>query len=190
MTNSEMIIARERIFNMLGMLGIILMLFQAFVFQILLHELPCPLCLLQRVGFLGVAFGFLLNLRFGLRPSHYAIVLLSALFTAFVALRQVALHIIPGSGVYGDAIFGIHLYTWSFIIAMMVVVGTTFMLGIDRQYQKEAHTKHMHWPIATYTLYAVFILLVFSNLVSVILECGLQQCPDNPVQYKLLGVNI
>lgn len=186
MTDIKVISTPERVFNIIGLLGIALMLLLTFVLQIVLHELPCPLCLLQRLGFLGVAFGFLLNLRFGLRPSHYAIVLLSALFTSFVALRQIALHVIPGSGTYGDAILHLHLYTWCFIIAMLVVIVTTLMMSVDRQYQKP-HRHNIHSPYLTHILFAVVTLLIAANIISVILECGFkEQCPDNPVYYELL----
>jgi disulfide bond formation protein DsbB len=41
--------------------------------QLLLHELPCPLCLLQQLQFTVLAVGPILNIRFGLRPGHYAL---------------------------------------------------------------------------------------------------------------------
>ncbi len=75
--------------------GVCLILVVALGFQIFLHDLPCPLCMLQRIGFFGVTLGLLMNLRLGLHPSHYALSLLSALFTGFVALRQIALHVVP-----------------------------------------------------------------------------------------------
>ena len=120
--------------NALEILGIFVTLLMAFAFQFVLHELPCPLCLLQRIGFFSMAFGFLLNLRFGLRPSHYAFVILWALFTSFVALRQIALHVVPGTGTYGSPFLGMHLYTWSFVVSMGIIVFTTLFLGVDRQY--------------------------------------------------------
>src|SRR3990167_6896576 len=90
----------ERLANFFEVVGVMLVIVLAFLMQFVCNELPCPLCLLQRFGFMAIAFGFLLNFRFGFRPSHYSIILLSSLFTAFVALRQVALHILPGSGSY------------------------------------------------------------------------------------------
>src|SRR5258708_5735838 len=129
------IIFFDQLVNMFELTIVVIILLTAFVFQFNLRELPCPLCLLQRVGFLCIAFGFLLNLRFGFRPSHYSIVLISGLFTSFVALRQIALHVIPGSGAYGSGIFGLHLYTWSFVAAMAITIATTLLLGIDRQYK-------------------------------------------------------
>lgn len=175
----------ENVFNIIELMGIVVMLLLAFVFQVVLNELPCPLCLLQRVGFLGVALGFLLNLRFGLRPSHYAIVLISALYTSFVALRQVALHVVPGTGVYGNAVFGLHLYTWCFVISMLVVVVTTFMLAVDRQYQRP-HPANIRWRYLTHFLFIIVALLIVINITSVLFECGIQQCPDDPIHYKWL----
>ncbi len=47
--------------NALGLLGITFVLLMASVLQVVLNELPCPLCLLQRLGFMLVMFGFMLN---------------------------------------------------------------------------------------------------------------------------------
>ncbi|MFN7096779.1 MAG: disulfide bond formation protein B, partial [Gammaproteobacteria bacterium] len=135
MMNSILVKKIEYVLNMLAVLGISTIFIISFILQFGFHELPCPLCLLQRVGFTLMAMGFLFNIRFGLRPSHYAIVLLSAVYTAFVAARQVLLHIIPGTGDYGPPIFGLHMYTWTFILSVIIIIVTTLMLGVDRQYE-------------------------------------------------------
>lgn len=173
--------------NALELVGIFVTLLMAFAFQLMLHELPCPLCLLQRIGFISIAFGFLMNLRFGLRPSHYALVILAALFTSFVALRQIALHVVPGTGTYGSPLFGLHLYTWSFIVSMCIIFFTTLFLGIDRQYEAPS-IKNMRYPKLTHTLFGVMTVLIVANIVSVFLECGLQECPENPVSYKITSL--
>lgn len=172
--------------NILEYSAVLIILFMTFYFQIVLHELPCPLCLLQRVGMIGIIFGFLLNFRFGYHPSHYAIVLLSALFTAFVAMRQIALHVIPGTGAYGDAIFGYHLYTWAFIIAMVVVVTTIVLMSLDPQYHQPAKTAKLSTLWMKILFIAAGAMLVL-NMVSVVMECGWGACPDNPVKYEMLG---
>lgn len=180
-----LIIQFERFINACELFGLLVVLFMAFLFQFGLNELPCPLCLLQRVGFIGISLGFLLNLRFGLRPSHYAIAILSSLFTAFVALRQIALHAVPGTGAYGPAILDLHMYTWSFIVAMLIAIFTTLSLAIDRQYL-EAHHKNIKWKYLTHTLFTLLVILTAFNAISVLFECGLAQCPDNPTHYLLL----
>lgn len=187
MLSTKLIKRIEMLSNFFELAGLIVVLILALVFQLLFQELPCPLCHLQRVGFMYMAFGFLLNFRYGLRPSHYAIVLLSGLYTSFVALRQIALHVIPGTGAYGSAVLGLHLYTWSFVISMIIVVVTTLQLGVDRQYQP-SDSSRIKWPYLTHLLFAIVAIIIFSNIVSVIFECGFAlDCADNPVSYELLN---
>lgn len=64
--------------NALSLYAVALVLAAAFAAQLVLHELPCPLCLLQRILFATLAIGPILNIRFGPRPSHYALSLLAA----------------------------------------------------------------------------------------------------------------
>jgi disulfide bond formation protein DsbB len=176
---NTMLVSLVKLASLFELIGLFLVLLAAFMLQFWLHELPCPLCLLQRFGFLAIAFGFLLNLRFGFRPSHYSVILISSVFTAFVALRQVALHVLPGTGSYGSPILGMHLYTWSFIIAVLVFISTSLILGVDHQYMEKARKK----KVVEYVVHALFAILVFllvANIVSVIFECGFAICPDNP----------
>lgn len=171
--------------NMIELLGVLFILFLAFAFQFIFHELPCPLCLLQRVGLIGVCVGLLLNLRFYAHPSHYALAMLSALLTAFVALRQVALHVVPGTGAYASAFLGYHLYTWSFILSMVIVIYTCIILSLEMQYA----ARHVAKTPLVFLRNLCFVLVLFiagANAVSVFFECGLTQCPDNPTQYMLL----
>ena len=90
--------------NALALLGCSAILVVAFGYQFALGELPCPLCLLQRAAFAAAGLGFALSVRFGPRPSHYGVVILSALAGAAVAGRQVALHVVPGTGGYGSTL--------------------------------------------------------------------------------------
>ena len=55
--------------NALGLYAVALVLVIAFAAQLLLNELPCPLCLLQRIQFAMLAVGPILNLRFGPRSA-------------------------------------------------------------------------------------------------------------------------
>lgn len=175
------IIFLEKLANACDVLGLVCILALALFFEFVLHELPCPLCLLQRVGFYFMVFGFLLNLRFGFKPSHYAIVIISGFFTSFVAMRQIALHVIPGTGAYGSPILGFHLYTWSFIIAMAVTVITTLMLSIDRQYKSVVHKDET--SVLTHTLFTLTTITLIINIISVIMICGFSICPDNPTKF-------
>src|SRR3990167_6277599 len=167
--------------NLLELSGVFVVLLLAFLLQFVMNELPCPLCLLQRFGFLAIAFGFLLNFRFGFRPSHYSIILISSLYTSFVALRQIALHVIPGTGSYGGAIFGLHLYTWSFIFSVLIFLSTSLLLGVDRQYLEKVR-KNKFGEYLLHILFALLVFLLIANIVSIICECGFSACPDNPTR--------
>ncbi len=188
----------SRILNALGVLAVSLVLLVAFADQIILGDLPCPLCILQRVGFVGAAFGLALNVKFGPRPSHYAVVILSAFGGAMVSLRQTLLHIAPGTGTYGDALFGLHFYSWAVVVYGAIIVGCAVMLLFDQQFavpgkagsqsQQQSGMRIATAPAATFGLAMVALaaLLALGNGVSTVLECGGGLCPDNPVNYQLL----
>jgi len=181
-----------KLLNVLDLLGISGIILAAFVLQFMLHELPCPLCLLQRLGLLAIGFGFLLNVHFHPRPGHYSLSLLAAMFTAFAASRQMFLHIAPGSGSYGSALFGLHLYTWVFIVSVLAILYISIVLSFWPQYQgADANPNAIEEPrgrAAKYFAHAVFILFLalnLANVLNVFAECGWQECPDNPVKYVL-----
>lgn len=173
--------------NILGVLGICGVLLGAYFIQFVEEEFPCPLCLLQRLGMLGVAFGAMLNLRYGIRPAHYGISLISAVFGASVSVRQILLHIVPGTGGYGSPVWGLHLYTWAFIVFVSAILLIGLMMIFDRQFEdsdEDRSTSDMGLLVK-----AVFFLAVFvaaSNVVTIFFECGFSQCPDSPTSYEEL----
>ena len=112
MTRTELAL----ILNLLLIFIICSVLMGAFYIQFVEHETPCPLCMLQRAGMVGVALGALLNLRFGISPAHYALSLLSCLTGGLVALRQISLHVCPQFPTFGIPVLGLSLYTWSFLV--------------------------------------------------------------------------
>src|SRR5262249_33413414 len=114
--------------NALGLYAIALVLLVAFAAQLVLHELPCPLCLLQRIQFAMLAVGPILNLRFGPRTSHYAVSLFTALAGATFAARQILLHVMPGDPGYGSALLGYHHYRWGFLRLSPALLGPAPLL--------------------------------------------------------------
>ncbi len=175
--------------NALGAFALAMILIVAFFFQFSDKEVPCPLCLLQRAGFLLMGFALIMNLRFGLKASHYMLGFLGAILTILSSLRQILLHIIPGTGTYGGAIFSWHLYTWSFIASFGFLCATC--VGLWCQSQLNRSTKA---PSATtykplfYVLLFLLLAISLTNTVSTYMECGLNYCPSNPSGYphKLL----
>lgn len=170
--------------NALGLYALSGVLAAAFAAQ-LWHELPCPLCLLQRVQFAMLAIGPILNIRFGPRPSHYALSLLAAALGAVVSIRQILLHILPGDPGYGTALLGIHYYTWALIGFAAAIVLLASMLLFDRQFGDRAGLPIAAGPFAVLAVWLV-VALTAANVVSTYLECGLAACADNPVVYRML----
>jgi disulfide bond formation protein DsbB len=170
--------------NALGLLAVSVVLLFAFVDHLVYGDLPCPLCILQRAGLVVAGFGLALNLRFGPRPSHYAIMILGAAAGGAIATRQILLHIVPGSGSYGNPFLGLHFYTWSLVVAVLIVIGGAVMLLFERQFSESARPERLAG--LALASFVVFALLVLGNGVSTVLECGGGLCPDNPTDYLLL----
>ncbi|TCK23876.1 disulfide bond formation protein DsbB [Ancylobacter aquaticus] len=174
----------SRLLNALGLLAIGAVLLAAFYDQFIGGELPCPLCLLQRAGFVGVGVGLALNLKFGPRPSHYAIAMLSALAGDVVAVRQMLLHIVPGSGSFGAPFLGMHFYSWAALLFIVIVGGCALLLLFDRQFAPVPRVYRLG-GLALFA-FALIALLALGNGVSTVLECGGGLCPDDPNSYLML----
>lgn len=170
--------------NALGLYAVAFVLAAAFAAQILLEELPCPLCLLQRILFAMLAVGPIMNLRYGPHPSHYALSLLGAAAGVVVSSWQVLLHIMPGDSGYGSALLGLHYYSWAMIGFAAAIVLIALMLLFDRQFDKDPAPP----PAGALAQVAVWLVigLTVLNVVSTLLECGFAACADNPVIYELL----
>ena len=174
--------ALSRFLNALQIYVLVGILGGALYFQLGLGENPCPLCLLQRMGMMGVMCGAVLNLRNGLRPQHYGLVILAALFGAGTATRQILLHIVPGTGGYGEPVMGLHLYTWSFIaeicnligvgvMLLMYGVGETALRGASDEPAKMSHFENVACLLA--------IGITAFNVILTLRECGLTACCEN-----------
>jgi disulfide bond formation protein DsbB len=164
--------ARAITLNALSLYGVALVLAAAYAAQFILQELPCPLCLLQRILFAALAVGPILNIRFGIRPSHYAMSLLAAV----ASTRQVLLHIMPGDAGYGSALLG-------FITAIVLLAA---ILMFDRQFKEDKAVLPATGGAFAQTAVWLVIALTAINVVTTLLECGFGACADNPLVYELL----
>lgn len=174
----------SHVLNSLALAGICAALLVAFYYQLILGEIPCPLCMLQRIGLMLVGFGFFLNVRFGASATHYAIIILSAMAGAGASLRQILLHIAPGDSGYGSAVLGYHMYTWGFIAFMATIIFAAIMLVVDR---KRLSGQTLHGPTWLASLLGSLLLILgLANLASDILVCGFAVCSGDPQGYILL----
>ncbi|WP_398480543.1 disulfide bond formation protein B [Tardiphaga sp.] len=177
--------ARAITLNVLALYALAAVLATAFGAQFVLGELPCPLCLLQRIMFALLAIGPILNIRYGPRPSHYALSLLAAIVGAVVSTRQVLLHIMPGDTGYGTALFGYHFYTLALLAFVAAIALISLMLLSDRQFERQPAAPVTTGILATIAV-GLIIALTAGNFASALLECGFKACADDPVVYELL----
>jgi len=172
----------SRLLNALGLILVDAVLALAFVDQLWFRDLPCPLCILQRAGFIAAGFGLALNMIFGPRPSHYGMTILGAATGPAISIRQILLHIVPGSGSYGNDILGLHLYTWAFIAFALMIIGSALLLLDDRQFARtEPWSSNLN--VLPLTAFMVFVVLAVGNVISTLLICGGSLCPDAPTGY-------
>ena len=177
----------SRLLNALGLVAVDTVLVLAFVDQLWFRDLPCPLCILQRAGFVAGGFGLALNLILGPRPSHYGVMILGAVAGAVVSVRQILLHIVPGSGSYGNAILDLHLYSWALIAFSLIIIGSAIMLLFDRQFAATERDRLKVLPVSAVVL---FVSLVVANVVSTLAICGVGLCPETPGGYLIFNDNL
>lgn len=176
----------------LGYSGVVL---SAFYIQFVMHEFPCPLCMLQRYGMflssLGALFVIMQARRGELTTARYGqglgLGLIGALAGASVSVRQIALHIKPGDPGYGEPVLGLHLYTWAFITFTIVLIycGATLIL-MPRGIPAAPAAGSPLRAVSTAVIW-LFIGVVAANVVAIIfLEGFAWVLPDDPSGYMLI----
>ncbi|KTD08297.1 disulfide bond formation protein B [Legionella jamestowniensis] len=168
--------------NLLGLILTCIVLSFAFYQQLVDHFLPCPLCLLQRICFIGVGLCLCMNLMNGIRISYYGLMFLSSLLGLGIALRQIFLHVSPGDLGYGSPLLGLYLYTWS-AIGFLVIIG---LLAIGLLFERAFYEQNSRPGKFILFFASLFLLLILANGISTFLECGPFICKDNPVHYYFL----
>ncbi len=191
----------SRIINIVALLGLIGVLAGSLHLQFGIGEQPCPLCIVQRSGMIGLAVGPMMNLLWGMSPRHYALSILAAVVGGAGSTRQILLHIAdPNDPGYGPAVLGLHLYTWAFITFLLGAVGCALLLmwqapfqAGDRGVLRDANIGVMR-PIAAgmvvwLTLVVAIWVVIDLSIVglSILPECGLGECPDDPANTNALG---
>jgi len=169
--------------NTLGLVVICAILILAFADQVYQHDLPCPLCLLQRLGFIAVGLCLCLNLKKGIHVSHYGLMILAAILGFCSALRQISLHTAPGDPGYGHNLLGIPMYVWSAII-FMTIIGC---IAIAMLFEPGFTEKQQRIGRKSIALMSIFLILILANGISTLIECGTSVCPGNPLGYRLLS---
>ncbi|MFY9699679.1 MAG: disulfide bond formation protein B [Rhodoplanes sp.] len=170
--------------------ALVLILAGGFAVQLITGELPCPLCVMQRIALMLCALGplhILLSARDGALTARAAAVgngmaIVAALLGAAAFGRQVFLHILPGDPGFGAPVLGLHLYTWGLIAFACPIAASGVMLIATAWLEEEPAT----WGgLARWTVIAL-AAIVIANLFSVIAEAGLHWgLPESPEDYLM-----
>jgi disulfide bond formation protein DsbB len=149
----------------------------AMVIQYALGEIPCPLCLLQRVAMFGCCFGLIVQLRSDNSERGTGIALIFAVLLLVISVRQTLLDLFPrpGHDYVGSTVLGIHLPVWSVIIAVALLLGFAIRLALfggARGVDTERGPLHS----VAHLLGIYLIAICAINFLSVIAQCGLDQC--------------
>lgn len=169
--------------TLVGLAGI---LTTAMVFQYASDELPCPLCLLQRVAMFGTCFGIILHFRHGYSGRNIGLSLIWALFLLIVSARQVLMVICPrpGHAYPGSAILDLHMPVWSVVIAVALLASFAIELALFGD--ERLREGNRPWAVTRLAgwLSLYVIILCVANLASAALQCGFDAC--HTTGYKLL----
>lgn len=181
----------EHVIYHVCILGICAVLVGAFVVQFGDGELPCPLCLIQRMCMILAALGpayIIIEGRsrhahcFSVIGSGFGMSILAAVGGMAVSVRQVLLHITPGDPGYGAPVLGMHLYTWAVVVFVVVLLVSGLGILFEPRMALPRPTR-MRW--LTRVTIGLFALVIAANVVSAILEAGPNlYLPDNPESYE------
>jgi disulfide bond formation protein DsbB len=176
---------------LLAMMAVIAaILSAAMVMQYAFGELPCPLCLLQRVAMFGVCFGILLQFRNGFSYQNTGISMIFALMLLVVAERQTLLDIYPrpGHDYVGSAVLGLHMPVWSAIVGLLLLLAFAAKMAIiggDRHLEDMPAKAFPRLGLAATVIGGYVTLLAIANGISVAVQCGIGEC--HTTGYALLG---
>ena len=188
-------------------LGICGVLTGALFVQFVAGEFPCPLCVLQRMAMILAAMGSIFVIThghyariqgFSVMGLGYGMSILAAVAGLAIATRQVLLHIQPGDPGYGSPVLGMHLYSWSVVVFLVVLVVSGLMLVFgrspilyspgDETYNSIGETDKRALRLKWYSwvTFGLFGAIILINAFATFAESGFHPfLPDNPTGYEL-----
>lgn len=145
----------------------------SYIYEFTRHLHPCSLCILQRLAMIGVACALLMNCRFGIKVQHYGLAILSALLGRIFSLRQIAMHLCPEFPSAGEAVLGLDLYVWAFLVFTLSIFACailTMFYGYTRKLEFP-----ITWRLAEKCTLGAIVLIALANFVTTFVEFGLYQ---------------
>ena len=156
-------------------------------YQFLLGELPCPLCVLQRIAFLLACLGPIgilrrapnLN-RLAADARDFACTIFASLLGFAISTRQIFLHIIPPDAGYGPPVMGLHLYTWAAIVFLCLIASSA--IGLLRL---QADTQPLPRAINRSLIGVILVIAGVIAAATFAMEGFHFLLPDDPTSYQL-----
>jgi disulfide bond formation protein DsbB len=181
-----------RVLNFVGLMAMLGVLLGAYAYQFYYRELPCTLCLLQRVAMIAVAIGAAMNVVLGPDPRHYGVCLVSAVFGGAISIRQTLLHINPffdtatakptlsatANPPFGHAVMGLDLYVWGVVLFGVVILAVGVVLLFREQFRPVAKEPDWLTRLAAFGGALLFVVAALQTLTT-FMECGFGDCPNN-----------
>ena len=175
------------LFQLAMMATMVAILTAAMVLQYYGNEIPCPLCLLQRLAMFGVCFGIIMHFRHGYSARNDGVSLLFALLLLIISARQTLLDIYPrpGHSYIGSAVLGLHMPVWSIVIAVSILLAFAVKFAaLSGEHLRDQQPAPALGRLGRMlSLYVIAICLI--NFGSVIVQCGTDACHTSG--YRLLG---
>jgi disulfide bond formation protein DsbB len=178
-TEAASIMAKlDRLLLVLMLAALAGILTAAMVMQYALGEIPCPLCLLQRVAMFGCCFGLIVQLRSDNSERGSGIALIFAILLLIISVRQTLLDLFPrpGHDYVGSAVLGLHLPVWSVVIAVALLLGFAARLALFGGTTDAATAGRDPLRPVVDVLRVYVIAICAINLLSVVAQCGFGQC--------------
>lgn len=174
-----------------NVLVVCMVLMGAFGIQFWEQEIPCPLCILQRMSMMLCALGsayVILQARSGTLTvtdfvSGYGMSILGAVCGATISTRQILIHIVPPDPGYGDPVLGLHLYTWALVVFMVVLIDS----GLNLMFVRELVTDQpIEFKWGSKAVIGLMGAVIAANTLSIICQEGFHWIlPDDPTRYEL-----
>ncbi len=168
----------DRLTLWLMLLALAGILTAAMVIQYVERDLPCPLCLLQRVAMFGCCFGLIQQLRSGGSQRGAGIGLIFSVLLLLISARQTLLDLFPrpGHAYIGGAIFGIHMPVWSVFIAVALILEFAVRLAVFGGPGAAPEAEGSPLRRLTYGLGLYVVVICGLNCLSVLVQCGFGEC--------------
>ena len=176
--DSDLAATLDRLILCLMLLALAGVLTAAMGFQYLDGEIPCPLCLLERVAMFACCFGLIQQLRDGGSQRGAGIAMIFAVLLLVISVRQTLLDIVPrpGHAYIGSAVFGLHMAVWSVLIAVALLIGFAVRLAVLGGPRWASPAERSTLPRLSYGLGVYVAILCAINFMSVLVQCGFGQC--------------